>query len=130
MVSPCRAEAVRARAATASTPGVHGTFGFSSVDPLPVGSHPLGRSAFGVDELVGNGWEWTSTVFAPFAGFEPLPFYKGYSANFFDGKHFVLKGASARTDVSFLRRSFRNWFQGAFPSVFAKFRVVPEGMSR
>ncbi len=113
-----------------ATPGVHGTFGFSSVDPLPVGSHPLGRSAFGVDELVGNGWEWTSTVFAPFAGFEPLPFYKGYSANFFDGKHFVLKGASARTDVSFLRRSFRNWFQGSFPSVFAKFRVVPEGMSR
>jgi ergothioneine biosynthesis protein EgtB len=108
-------------------PGVHGTFGFSSLDPSPVGSHPAGRSAFGVDELVGNGWEWTSTVFAPFAGFSALPFYKGYSADFFDGRHFVLKGASAHTDVTFLRRSFRNWFQPHYPHVFAKFRCVLEG---
>jgi dimethylhistidine N-methyltransferase len=105
-------------------PGVHGTFGFSSFDALPVGATPAGRSAFGVDELVGNGWEWTSTVFAPFAGFEALPFYRGYSANFFDGKHFVLKGASAFTDVTFLRASFRNWFQPHYPHVFAKFRCV------
>ena len=27
-----------------------------------------GRSAWGVDDLVGNGWEWTSTTFAPFPG--------------------------------------------------------------
>lgn len=113
--------------AEAPLPGVHGNFGFSSVDPLPVGSMPRGRSAFGVDELVGNGWEWTSTPFAPFAGFEPLPFYRGYSANFFDGRHFVLKGASAFTDVSFLRRSFRNWFQPHYPHVFAKFRCAFDG---
>ncbi len=110
--------------AQAPTPGVHGTFGFSSIDPTPIGSFPAGQSAFGVDELMGNGWEWTSTVFAPFHGFEPLPFYKGYSANFFDGKHFVMKGASAFTDVTFLRRSFRNWFQPHYPHVFAKFRLV------
>ncbi|MBE2250428.1 MAG: ergothioneine biosynthesis protein EgtB [Myxococcus sp.] len=108
-------------------PGVHGAFGFSSVDPRPVGSTPEGRSAFGVDELVGNGWEWTSTPFAPFKGFEPLPFYKGYSADFFDGQHFVMKGASAFTDVSFVRRSFRNWFQPHYPHVFSKFRCVFEG---
>jgi ergothioneine biosynthesis protein EgtB len=108
-------------------PGLHGAFGFSSVDPLPVGATPAGRSAFGVDELIGNGWEWTSTPFAPFAGFEPLPFYQGYSANFFDGRHFVMKGASAFTDVRFLRRSFRNWFQPHYPYVFAKFRCVSGG---
>ena len=48
-------------------------------------------------DLLGNGWEWTRTVFAPFEGFEPFPFYPGYSANFFDGKHYVMKGGSART---------------------------------
>lgn len=111
-------------------PGTHGTFGFSSVDPLPVGASRLGRSAFGVEELVGNGWEWTSTVFAPFQGFTPLPFYRGYSANFFDGRHFVLKGASAFTDVTFLRRSFRNWFQPHYPHVFTKFRCVHPGGGR
>ena len=28
-------------------------------DPEPVGAHPEGASAFGVHDLVGNGWEWT-----------------------------------------------------------------------
>ncbi len=32
---------------------------------------PAGDSAFGVSQLVGNGWEWTSTIFGPFPGFQP-----------------------------------------------------------
>jgi formylglycine-generating enzyme required for sulfatase activity len=102
----------------------HGVFGFRAWDPAPAGSHPDGDSAFGVADLVGNGWEWTRTTFGPFAGFEPLPFYRGYSADFFDGKHYVLKGASPRTDRSLLRRSFRNWFQPLYPYVYATFRCV------
>jgi formylglycine-generating enzyme required for sulfatase activity len=102
----------------------HGVFGFSAWDPAPAGSHPAGDSAFGVSDLVGNGWEWTRTPFAPVAGFQPLPFYRGYSADFFDGRHYVLKGASARTDASLLRRSFRNWFQPHYPYVYATFRCV------
>ncbi len=56
-----------------------------------------GDSAFGVSQLLGNGWEWTSTVFGPFPGFKPMPTYPGYSANFFDGQHYVIKGGSPRT---------------------------------
>jgi formylglycine-generating enzyme required for sulfatase activity len=99
-----------------------GTFGFERFDPSPAGAHPAGDSAFGVADLVGNGWEWTRTPFAPFDGFEPLPFYRGYSADFFDGRHYVLKGGSPRTDASLLRRSFRNWFQPHYPFVYATFR--------
>jgi formylglycine-generating enzyme required for sulfatase activity len=91
---------------------------------VAVGSHPTGRSAFGVEDLVGNGWEWTSSVFRPFPGFEPFAFYPGYSANFFDGKHYVTKGGSSRTAVALLRRSFRNWFQPHYPFVYATFRCV------
>lgn len=112
--------------ATAS-PSLHGNFGALRFDPVGNGSHPGGDSPFAVADLMGNGWEWTSTVFAPFAGFEPLPFYRGYSANFFDGRHFVMKGASAVTDVAFLRPSFRNWFQPHYQHVFAKFRLVTNG---
>src|SRR5260370_4469530 len=43
-----------------------GNFDFKAWDPLPVGSHPAGASAFGVHDLVGNGWEWTRTEFAAF----------------------------------------------------------------
>ncbi|MGE5179810.1 MAG: SUMF1/EgtB/PvdO family nonheme iron enzyme [Bacteroidota bacterium] len=102
----------------------HGNFDFHRWDPTPVGSYPAGASAFGVQELVGNGWEWTSSVFEPFPGFEAHPFYKGYSADFFDGKHYVMKGGSPRTAACMLRRSFRNWFQPRYPYVYASFRTV------
>jgi len=102
----------------------HGNFDFQRWDPTPVNAHPAGNSAFGVADLIGNGWEWTSTVFAPFPGFEPFPFYPGYSADFFDAKHYVMKGGSPRTSALLLRRSFRNWFQSRYPHVFASFRCV------
>jgi formylglycine-generating enzyme required for sulfatase activity len=85
---------------------------------------PEGQSAFGVFDLIGNGWEWTSSEFASFPGFRQFSFYPGYSANFFDGKHFVMKGGSARTAACMLRRSFRNWFQAHYQYVYAGFRCV------
>lgn len=104
--------------------GSQGNFDFARWDPAPVTAYPRGDSAFGVSQLCGNGWEWTSTVFAPFAGFEPFSFYPGYSRDFFDGGHYVLKGASPRTAACFLRRSFRNWFRPRHPYVYATFRTV------
>jgi iron(II)-dependent oxidoreductase len=101
-----------------------GNFDFQGWDPVAVNASPRGQSAFGVADLVGNGWEWTSTPFAPFPGFQPFSFYPGYSANFFDGQHFVMKGGSARTAVCMLRRSFRNWFQPHYQYVYAGFRCV------
>jgi formylglycine-generating enzyme required for sulfatase activity len=101
-----------------------GNFDFARWEPAPVSAYPAGDSAFGVSQLAGNGWEWTSTVFGPFDGFEPFAFYPGYSRNFFDGNHYVLKGASPRTAACFLRRSFRNWFRSRYPYVYATFRLA------
>lgn len=103
-----------------------GNFNCRGWDPVPVTAFPLGDSAFGVSQLVGNGWEWTSTAFAPFGGFQPFPFYPGYSAPFFDGAHYVVKGGSAQTAAPLLRRSFRNWFRGGYPYVYAGFRCVDQ----
>lgn len=86
--------------------------------------HRAAEDKYGVEGLIGTGWEWTSTRFAPFPGFEPSPHYEGYSAPFFDGKHYVLKGGSARTAACMLRPSFRNWFQPWYPYVYAGFRCV------
>jgi formylglycine-generating enzyme required for sulfatase activity len=108
----------------AAPDAVHGVFDFASWDPHPAGSHPAGRSAWGIDDLVGNGWEWTSSPFAPFDGFAPLPSYPEYSAEFFDGEHFVMKGASPVTARELLRPSFRNWFRARYPYVYATFRCV------
>jgi formylglycine-generating enzyme required for sulfatase activity len=101
-----------------------GNFGFTNWDPVPVGSYPAGASAWGVHDLVGNGWEWTSTVFDGFDGFQPMACYPVYSADFFDGKHYVMKGASPATAPELIRRSFRNWFRPNYPYVYATFRCV------
>jgi formylglycine-generating enzyme required for sulfatase activity len=101
-----------------------GNFDLRNWDPTPVNAFPEGQSAFGVHDMLGNGWEWTSSTFGPFPGFKAFPFYKGYSADFFDGKHFVMKGGSARTAACMLRSTFRNWFQAHYQYVYAGFRCV------
>ncbi len=101
-----------------------GNFDFANWSPAPVNAFPRNQSAFGVHGMLGNGWEWTSTEFSPFPGFQPFPFYRGYSADFFDGKHFVMKGGSARTAATMLRRTFRNWFQPHYQYMYAGFRCV------
>jgi formylglycine-generating enzyme required for sulfatase activity len=63
----------------------NGNFDFLRWDPVPVTRFPDGDSAFGVSQLCGNGWEWTSTVFAPFPGFRSAPYYPNYSEPSFDG---------------------------------------------
>ena len=102
----------------------HGNFGNQRFDPVSVGSYPAGVSAWGVHDLVGNGWEWTATPFAPFPGFRAMASYPEYSADFFDGRHFVMTGASPATPSGTIRRSFRNWFRPHYPYVYATFRGV------
>ncbi len=99
-------------AAEGSRPG---NAGFVRWDPVPVSADP---------GMTGNGWEWTSSLFQPFPGFKAFPFYPGYSANFFDGQHYVMKGGSARTAECLLRPSFRNWFQPNYPYAYCGFRCV------
>jgi iron(II)-dependent oxidoreductase len=97
-------------------------FGFHHWDPVAVNTH----NGVGPQQLIGNGWEWTRDLFAPFAGFRAHPFYPGYSSDFFDDKHYVLKGASPRTAEILTRPSFRNWFRPEYPYMFAGFRLVED----
>ena len=87
----------------------------------PTGSFSQGRSADGADDLFGNVWEWTASVFAPYPGFRPWP-YEGYSRTWFDGRHRVLRGGSWATRSFALRRSFRNWYVPETRQIFAGFR--------
>ncbi len=107
--------------------GTHGNFGMKYWDPVSVTAYPEGDSDFGVAQLVGNGWEWTSTLFHPFEGFSAYPTYPGYSARFFDQDHYVVKGAGPQTAVCLLRRSFRNWFRPGYPYAHVGFRCVQNG---
>lgn len=98
-------------------------YGYQRWDPVPVdnGADP---NTSAPSQMTGNGWEWTRDLFAPFDGFAPHPLYLGYSADFFDGAHYVMKGASPRTAALFTRPSFRNWFRSDYPYMYAAFRLV------
>jgi formylglycine-generating enzyme required for sulfatase activity len=99
-----------------------GNFDFKHWDPIAAGSYA--PNEYGVYDLTGNGWEWTSSVFDGFPGFRPMPSYLVYSADFFDGVHYVLKGASQATAHELIRPSFRNWFRPNYPYVYASFRCA------
>jgi iron(II)-dependent oxidoreductase len=106
----------------APDPQRHGNFGWRRFDPEPAGSSPAGASAWGVHDLIGNGWEWTATPFGPLPGFRPMASYPLYSQDFFDGMHYVMKGASPVTAATLVRRSLRNWFYKDYRYMYATFR--------
>ncbi|HTA47417.1 MAG TPA: SUMF1/EgtB/PvdO family nonheme iron enzyme [Bryobacteraceae bacterium] len=101
---------------------IRDNFDFKRWDPIPVDAG--GSDEPGPRQMTGNGWEWTRDLFEPFAGFEAHPAYPGYSADFFDRDHYVLKGASPRTARMLTRPSFRNWFRPDYPHMYAGFRLV------
>ncbi len=122
-------EAQFQRAASLTQPDARrDNFGYHRWNPVPVDAAE-DRQSDAPAQMVGNGWEWTSDLFAPFEGFNPHPLYPGYSADFFDGSHYVMKGASPRTASVFTRPSFRNWFRSDYPYMYAGLRLVSEGNS-
>ena len=91
----------------------------------PVGSFPQGASSYGILDMTGNVWEWTSDSFAGYPGFKYFP-YPEYSELWFDGDHRVLKGGSWATRAPLLRTSFRNFFRRHFRIAFAGIRLAAD----
>jgi iron(II)-dependent oxidoreductase len=91
--------------------------------PSLVGSHPRGASAYGVEHLLGDSYEWTSSDFTPYPGYRTFP-YPEYSEVFFGGDWRVLRGASWATRRSVVRTTFRNWDHPYRRQIFAGIRVA------
>ncbi len=80
----------------------------------------------GLLDGVGGAWEWTATPLYPYPGFQAFP-YAGYSVPWFDGGHWVARGASPLTEPSVRRPSFRNFFEAHVRHCFAGVRLAWEG---
>lgn len=104
----------------------HGNLGHQVGATSAVESYPDGTSPVGCVDLLGNVWEWTSSVFDGYPGFQPFP-YSGYSQAYFDGAHYVLRGGSWATQPWALRPSFRNWYHPWIRQIFAGFRCALDG---
>lgn len=81
------------------------------------------EAARGDLEMLGRVWEWTSSDFLPYPGFEAFP-YREYSEVFFGKGYRVLRGSSWATDPNVVRPSFRNWDLPQRRQIFAGFRCA------
>ncbi|WP_214370041.1 ergothioneine biosynthesis protein EgtB [Pseudonocardia sp. H11422] len=102
---------------------VHANLGQRHLQPAPVGAYPRGASAYGVHQMLGEVWEWTSSGWEPYPGFEVFP-YPEYSQVFFGGDYRVLRGGSFGTDASAIRATFRNWDHPIRRQIFSGFRCA------
>ena len=91
--------------------------------PAPVGAYPRGRSFYGCHQMIGDVWEWTSSEFLPYPGFEAFP-YPEYSEVHFGKGYRVLRGGSWATASIVARASFRNWDLPQRRQIFAGFRCA------
>ncbi|BFU44686.1 ergothioneine biosynthesis protein EgtB [Krasilnikovia sp. MM14-A1004] len=101
----------------------HANLGQRHLSPAPVGAYPDGASPQGVQQLIGDVWEWTSTDFHGYPGFRAFP-YREYSEVFFSPDYKVLRGGSFGTDRSACRGTFRNWDYPIRRQIFAGFRCA------
>ncbi|KAL5332431.1 C-type lectin protein [Aspergillus crustosus] len=96
--------------------------GFKHWHPTPViqyGDTLAGHAEFG------GVWEWTSSPLTRQEGFEPMEIYRGYTSDFFDGKHNIILGGSWATHPRIAgRTSFMNWYQRNYPYPWAGARLV------
>jgi len=99
----------------------HANFNGETLGPVDVNAHPQGDSAFGCRQMLGNVWEWTSTVFYPYPGFVP-DMYEDYSQPLF-GKTRVLRGGCWATRARLMRNTWRNYYAAERNDVFAGFRT-------
>ena len=89
---------------------------------VDVGALPAGDSAFGCRQMLGNVWEWTSSTFLPYPGFEADEVYPEYSEPWFHTRK-VLRGGSWATPARLLRATFRNFYPPDRGNVWAGFRT-------
>jgi gamma-glutamyl hercynylcysteine S-oxide synthase len=74
-------------------------------------------------DSLGQVWEWTSSDFLAYPGFEAFP-YREYSAVFFGDQYKVLRGSSWATHSHVARPSFRNWDLPQRNQIFAGLRCA------
>jgi len=76
-------------------------------------------------EGTGQAWEWTSSDFLAYPGFEAFP-YPEYSQVFFGDAHKVLRGGSWATRRAVMRPSFRNWDLPERRQIFSGIRLAAD----
>ena len=97
----------------------------ANIGPAPPGSHPGNVSPLGCHRMIGDVWEWTSSRFLAYPGFEAFP-YPEYSEVFFGDEYRVLRGGSWATRPGAIRNTFRNWDYPQRRQIFSGLRCASD----
>ena len=87
------------------------------------GELPRNVSPLGCYGMIGDVWEWTSSDFLGYPGFQSFP-YPEYSEAFFGNEYKVLRGGSWATRPGAIRSTFRNWDYPIRRQIFSGFRCA------
>lgn len=104
---------------------LHANLDQLTFEPAPVGAYPLNVSPIGCHGMIGDVWEWTSSDFVGWPGYESFP-YREYSEVFFGPEYKVLRGGSWATRPGAVRNTFRNWDYPIRRQIFAGFRLAAD----
>lgn len=77
-----------------------------SGDVLPVDSFPKGDNKWGVRQLIGNVWEWTTSPLYPYDGFRMDPLYREFTYPFM-GFQNVLRGGAWTVPAALINSKYR-----------------------
>jgi gamma-glutamyl hercynylcysteine S-oxide synthase len=107
-------------------PGKHANLDQLTGGTARAGSLPRSASPVGCEQMLGDVWEWTSSIFDRYPGFAPYP-YREYSEVFFGDGYRVLRGGSWATRSRVAAVAFRNWDFPQRRQIFAGLRLAGDG---